>query len=50
MTIDREFTGAMLVCWLMLAVLLVTQIVLLIAMGWANEELASLSRLLAQIA
>jgi len=37
-------------CWLILAALLVSQIVLLIAMACVNEDLASLSRLLAQIA
>jgi hypothetical protein len=50
MTVDREFTGTMLACWLILATLLVSQIVLLIAMACVNEDLASLSRLLAQIA
>jgi hypothetical protein len=48
--IDRELTGAMSACWLILAALLVNQIVLLIAMDCVNEELANLSRLLAQIA
>jgi hypothetical protein len=48
--IDRELTGAMSACWLILAALLVSQIVLLIAMACVNEDLASLSRLLAQIA
>jgi hypothetical protein len=47
--IDREFTGVMSACWLILAALLVSQIVLLIAMACVNEELANLSRLLAQI-
>ena len=48
--IDRELTGAMSACWLILAAFLVNQIVLLIAMACVNEDLESLSRLLAQIA
>ena len=49
MTVDREFTGTMLACWLILATLLVSQIVLLIAMDCVNQELASFSRQLALI-
>ena len=47
--IDRDLTGAILAGWLVLAALAVSQIVLLIAMACVNEELANLSRLLAQI-
>jgi hypothetical protein len=48
--IDRDLTGAILAGWLVLAALAVSQMLLLIAIDWVNEDLASLSRQLAQIA
>jgi hypothetical protein len=47
--IDHDLTGAILAGWLILATLLVSQIVLLIAMDCVNQELASFSRQLALI-
>jgi hypothetical protein len=47
--IDSELAAATLACWLIFAALLVNQIVLLTAMVCVNQELASLSRQLAQI-
>jgi hypothetical protein len=44
-SIDGELTVTMLACWLILAALVVSQIVLLIAMNCVNQELASLSQL-----